>query len=142
MTKILEHSTMLVIKAKGFSQKEMYNSALSEMNQVMLPGYCESVTHYDCLMHLSLRSEDSVSLLEDFLRSVTRLSRTQNALFCYAHFDYLHRSGLKAQLFGRWYAHLENEIQDVSCRAGDLPNNLTELQEVPIHLTLLEVEHA
>ena len=114
MSALLEHTSDVAILAEGYSQKSMFSNALWQMNNVLLPGYCEGPRHYDCKIRLRLHGSDPTVLLVDFLSEALALTYIQKALFCYVYFDVLNRTVLAGHLFGRWYGELENEIKAVT----------------------------
>ena len=142
MAQVMDHSTDRLIWAHGFSEREVFANALSELNEVMLPGFCQSVAHYDCLMHVHLSAEDASELLEAFLARVVALTKSQKALFCHVGFDAFGKTGLSANLFGRWYGQLENDVRIITSRGLDVASYRTEMREVAILLGVHEAEHA
>jgi len=120
MTGILEHTSGIAIWAEGYSKKELYANALWQMSEVLLPGHCSKIAHYDCLMRVRIQATDATSLLIDFLSEALALTYIQKAIFCYAYFDVLSETTLSARLYGRWFEHLANEIKAVTHHEANL----------------------
>ena len=123
MAALLEHTSDIAILAKGYRLKEVFDDALRQMNEVLLPGHCEGPRHYDCRMHIHLRGEDPTALLIDFLSDVLALTFIQKAIYCEAFFESLSRREVAVDLFGRWYGWLENEINAVTYHEANLSRN-------------------
>ena len=120
MSALLEHTSDIAIQAEGYSLKEVFCNALGQMNEVLLPGYCRALEHYDCHFRIQLRGEDTTVLLIDFLSETLALTYIQKALFCRVDFEGLTRKELVGNLYGRWYAKLENEIKAVTFHEAHL----------------------
>jgi SHS2 domain-containing protein len=120
MAALLEHTSDIAIQAEGFSLEEVFSSALHKMGEVLLPGYCQAADHYDCKIRLQIRGEDPTVLLIDFLSEALALTYIQKALFCHVYFEKLNRKELVGDLYGRWYAKLENEIKAVTFHEAHL----------------------
>ena len=114
MATTLEHTSDVAILTEGYSLKELYSNALWQMNEVLVPGYCQKTDHYDCLFRVRLHAQEPTVLLIDFLSEVLALTYIQKAIFCYACFDKMSGTELSARLYGRWYGSLENEIKAVT----------------------------
>ena len=123
MPTTLDHTSDVAIWAEGYSLKELYTNALWQMNEVLLPGYCQKATHYDCLLRVNMHSHDPTLMLIDFLSEVLALTFIQKALFCHVYFDVMHGPELKARIYGRWYEHLENEIKAVTYHEANITRN-------------------
>ena len=120
MAGILEHTSDVAIWTEGFSKKELYANALWQMSDVLLPGHCQEIAHYDCLMRVRIHAGDATALLIDFLSEALALTYIQKAIFCYAYFDVLSDTALSARLYGRWYDHLANEIKAVTYHEANI----------------------
>ena len=120
MTALLQHTSDLAIQAEGYSLKEVFSSALLQMDEVLLPGHCQTAEHYDCNLRIQLRGEDTTVLLIDFLSQALALTYIQKALFCYVYFEVLGRTELVGNLYGRWYGQLEHEIKAVTFQEAHL----------------------
>ncbi|MEJ2585829.1 MAG: archease [Robiginitalea sp.] len=114
MSALLEHTSDLAIQAEGYSLEELFSNALWQMNELLLPGYCEATDHYDCHIRIQIEEEDPTVLLIEFLSEALTLTYLKKALFCYAYFEVLNQKELAGNLFGRWYGKLENEIRAVT----------------------------
>ena len=114
MSTTLDHTSDVAIYAEGFSLKELYSNALWQMNEVLLPGYCQKADHYDCLLRMRLYAPDATALLIDFLSAAMALPYIQKALFLYVYFDVMSETEISARLYGRWYGRLENEVKAVT----------------------------
>lgn len=123
MSALLEHTSDIAIQAEGYSLKEVFSSALGQMNEVLLPRYCRTVEHYDCHFRIQLRGEDPTVLLIDFLSEALALTYIQKALFCRVDFEALTWKELAGNLYGRWYPQLENEIKAVTFHEAHLRRN-------------------
>ena len=120
---IPEHVSDLVLHAWGTSRKEVFRSALREMNEVLKPGACDGPRHSDYCTRIELESPDAVALLVDFLSEALALSLIEKSLFCYVYFERLEERRLSARLFGRWHDGLENEIKAVTYHEAALKRN-------------------
>ena len=120
MTALLEHTSDIAIQAEGYSLREVFSNALRQMEDVLLPEYCQDAEHYDVHLLIHLRGEDPTVLLIDFLSEALALTYIQKALFCYAYFEVLNRNELVGNLYGRWYGKLENEIKAVTFHEAHL----------------------
>ncbi|MDX1333908.1 MAG: archease [Robiginitalea sp.] len=120
MTALLEHTSDIAIQAEGYSLKEVFSSALRQMEDVLLPEYCQGAEHYDAHLLIHLRGADPTVLLIDFLSEALALTYIQKALFCYVYFEVLNRNELLGNLYGRWYGKLENEIKAVTFHEAHL----------------------
>ncbi|MCO5723265.1 archease [Robiginitalea marina] len=114
MTARLAHTTDVAIWAEGYSLQELFRAALREMNEVLLPGSCTGVTHYDCNMRIRLQAADATALLIDFLSEALALTYIQKAIFCYVYFERLTEREVAANLYGAWFGEVENEIKAVT----------------------------
>jgi SHS2 domain-containing protein len=114
MTARLAHTADVAIWAEGFSLQELFRAALGEMNEVLLPGHCTGVTHYDCNMRMRLQAGDTTALLIDFLSEALALTYIQKAIFCYVYFERLSGREVAANLYGAWFGAVENEIKAVT----------------------------
>lgn len=132
MCALLEHTTEIAIQAKGYSLKEVFSSALRQMNQVLLADHCLEADHYDCRFRIHLHGEDPTVLLVDFLSEALTLTYIQKALFCGVSFEVLTRNELVGDLYGRWYGQLENEIKAVTFREAHLQRGSIGKWETPI----------
>ena len=132
MSALLEHTSDIAIQAEGYSLKEVFSSALWQMNQVLLPDYCLEADHYDCTFRIYLRGEDPTVLLVDFLSEALALTYIQKALFCRVTFEVLTRRELVGDLYGRWYGQLANEIKAVTFHGAHLRQGPFGKWETPI----------
>jgi SHS2 domain-containing protein len=123
MAATIEHVSDIVLHAWGTTRKEVFRSALCEMNEVLKPGGCNGPRHSDYCTRIRIESPDSVALLVDFLSEVLALSLIQKSLFCYVYFELLEEHRLSARLFGRWHDGLENEIKAVTYHEAELRRN-------------------
>lgn len=132
MSALLEHTSDIAIQAQGYSLKEVFSSALRQMNDILLPDYCLEADHSDCRFRIHLRGEDPTVLLVDFLSEALALTYIQKALFCSVSFEVLSRKELVGDLYGRWYGQLENEIKAVTFHGAHLRQGPFGTWETPI----------
>ena len=116
----LEHTSDAAIWTEGTSKKELFADALWQMSDLLLPGHCQKIAHYDCLMRVRMQAVDDTALLIDFLSEALALTYIQKALFCHVYFDLLTDKKLSARLYGRWYDQLANEIKAVTYHEAEI----------------------
>jgi len=132
MAALLEHTSDIAIQAEGYGLEEVFSSAILQMDEILLPGYCQTTDHYDCNLRIQLHAEEPTMLLVDFLSEALALTYIQRALFCYVYFEELRQTELVGNFYGRWYGKLENEIKAVTFHEAYLQQDPSGKWSTPI----------
>lgn len=132
MATLLAHTSDVVIQAEGYSLKELFSNGLRQMNEILLPEYCDNPRHSDCHMRFRIHDSDPTALLIDFLSEALALTYIHRAIFCHVYFDVLTQKDVGGNLFGRWYPELENEIKAVTYHEAALKRDANGKWTTPV----------
>lgn len=116
------YSTEITVKANSMSH--LFENSLKYVAQLLKPGFCETVSHSDCIMKLEATGVDRTALLIDFLTKTLKLSRCQHAIFCSMYIEYLSETKLIATLFGSWFKRYDQELRSVIGRQCTVDQNI------------------
>ncbi len=114
------HTADAAIKVQAFSLPDLFKSALEGMNSILIEGFCEKASHYDCIRDIEVNASNRTNLLIDFLSDVLAQTYIYKAIFCNIYFSHFSESRISGQLFGTWFTHFDEEIKSVTYHEAEV----------------------
>ena len=117
------HTADLRMKLAADSLPELFEAALSGMNEILRPGGCAGDSRQTIEKKIQLKSRDITTLLVEFMNEVLALSYTCNALFCTLQITLLTNRELVCVVTGREVPGFDDDIKAVTYHEADVRTN-------------------
>lgn len=114
------HIADLRLKLKADSLKNLFETALEGMSEILKKGLCKRNITYETSCKISFSSIDQTALLIDFLSEVLTLSHIKNEIYCKVKFTKLESNTLIAEIFGTKIDKFDTDIKAVSYHEADV----------------------
>lgn len=119
------HTADVLMRVTGSNMNELFGNCLRGMNNILKNGFCDAIDHYDVNISIKIKSIDNIGLLIDFLSEALSQTYVQKSIFCKVNFNMLTARQLQAQIFGKRFDTLEEEIKAVTYHGADIYKNGT-----------------
>lgn len=117
------HTADVLMRVSGLNMPGLFENCLRGMNNILKNGFCDTIDQYDLNISINIMSIDTTSLLIDFLSEALSQTYVQKSIFCKVNFKMLTARQLQAQIFGKRFDTLEEEIKAVTYHGADIYKN-------------------
>lgn len=119
----IDHTADIRLKINADSPDELFQSALSGMNEILKPGFCRKRLALTTSRSVHIKSQDTTTLLIDFLSEALTLSLLNKVIYCKLRIIKLLRDEITCLLEGCNVDILEEDIKAVTYHEADVRKN-------------------
>jgi SHS2 domain-containing protein len=117
------HTADLRMKLAADTVPELFEAALSGMNEILRTGGCAGDNSLTIEKKIQLKSRNITTLLVEFMNEVLALSYTFNAIFCTLRITLLTNRELVCFVTGREVSGFDDDIKAVTYHEADVRTN-------------------
>lgn len=117
---IIPHTADVRLKVQAISLEDLFISALSGMNRILIRDYEKYLNKHSFMKEVSITSYDTTSLLIDFLSEVLTLSHIHKAIFHTIGHIEIQRNSLHALLLGTKVGTFTEDIKAVTYHEAEV----------------------
>lgn len=109
--KLVPHVADVRLSVKSKSLKQLFINALLGMNAILKKGFAKKTDRYSKTFEIKIASDDTTSLLIDFLSDVLTLSHIHKTIFYQVQFEVLAEKHLIAKIKGNKVEKFDEDVK-------------------------------
>jgi len=118
---LIDHTADIRLRIEGSTIQELFQAALEGMSQIIVPHKCkQQFTHH---VPISVTSDDTTTLLIDFLSKVLTQAVIAKIIFCSVTITQLTSTSIIGTLHGHSVTSFHEDIKAVTYHEADVKKN-------------------